>query len=66
MHKKDHEESDLDNQFHEDSYPMQDTDIEDLPVHMNGILLYWIILILIHVDSPPGHQILLLGTNMIQ
>ena len=39
MHEQDHEEAnspdnpepDLENQFHEDSYPMQDTDIEDLP-----------------------------------
>ena len=38
VHKQDHEEADgpdnpehdLDIQFHEDSYPMQDTDIEDL------------------------------------
>ena len=38
IHEQDHEEADgpdnpepkLDNQFHEDSYPMQDTDIEDV------------------------------------
>ena len=28
-------------------------------------LLYWIIVILIHVDTPPQHLILLLGTNML-
>ena len=27
----DNREPDLDSQFHDDSYPMQDTDIEDLP-----------------------------------
>ena len=38
VHEQDHEEvdspddpeSDLENHFHEDSYPMQDSDIEDL------------------------------------
>ena len=33
---------------------------------MKGILLFWIIPILIPVDIPPGHLILLLGTNMTQ
>ena len=36
------------------------------PSHMNGILLYWIILIQIPMDIPPGPMILLLGTNMTQ
>ena len=30
---------------------------------MNGILLYWIILILIPMDTPPGHLILLFGND---
>ena len=30
LHSPDNPEPDLENQFHEDSYPMQDTDIEDL------------------------------------
>ena len=29
-HSSDHPEPELENQFHEDSYPMQDSDIEDL------------------------------------
>ena len=36
------------------------------PVHMNGILLYWITPILIPVDTPLGNLILLLGINMTQ
>ena len=43
-----------------DQYPMYSS-----PVHMNGILLCWIIHIPIPMDTPPGHLILLLGTNMI-
>ena len=45
-----------------------DQDLDQYPhiFQSNGIALYWIIHIPIPVDTPPpGHLILLLGTNMI-
>ena len=44
----------------------QNLDQDPLILLMNVILLYWIILIPILMDTCPGHLILLLGTNMIQ
>ena len=49
VHEQDQEESDspdnpetvLENKFHEDSYPMQDTDIEDLLEYMANTLQTW-------------------------